>query len=324
MMLFDGAIRFCHQAKAAIERRDIVACSENCIKVQNIMSELMSSLDGEIISKELYSNLMGLYSFVHKRMISANIERNTGYIDESIEILGRLRQIWEETIQRAIEENGGKMPDMPPPGVRPEGNAARPAASANASTPSSSGQITAGAIAAMRNASQQAAQNRRGANAGISAYKSSGSGGSDDSPETTPEAPAEDAQKFPLPPGAATRTPPKGPPAPASKPPLSKLPGQAGPSRGAPPPPFKSPAGSSAPGAPRPAPKPPGTPPAGAPRPAPKGPPGAAPAAPARPPGAMPAAGAPKPPPPGGPRPPAAPGARPPAPPARPPAQRKP
>ena len=48
LMLFDGAIRFAHQAKAGIEARNIQDTANNCIKVQNIMSELMGALDGAL------------------------------------------------------------------------------------------------------------------------------------------------------------------------------------------------------------------------------------------------------------------------------------
>lgn len=110
IMLFDGAVRFAHQAKSAIEVRNIEQVSVNCLKVQNIMTELMSSLDKDLISDELYRNLMSLYAFVHKRMVSANLDRNPAHIDEAVTILHQLRGVWQEAIARALEEHGGKLP----------------------------------------------------------------------------------------------------------------------------------------------------------------------------------------------------------------------
>ncbi len=112
-MLFDGALRFAHQAKAAIESREIEAASNASIKVQNIVNELMSSLDQELIAPELYRNLMSLYSFVHKRMVAANLERNSAAVDEAVEVLTNLRQVWQDAIGQVLAENGGKMPAMP-------------------------------------------------------------------------------------------------------------------------------------------------------------------------------------------------------------------
>lgn len=111
LMLFDGAVKFAHQAKGAIERRDIEAISENCVKVQKIMTELMSALDKEMIASELYRNLMSLYTFCHKRMVAANLERNTGLVDEAIVVLGHLRQVWKDAVDKVTVENGGKFPN---------------------------------------------------------------------------------------------------------------------------------------------------------------------------------------------------------------------
>jgi flagellar protein FliS len=113
MMLFDGAIKFAHQAKIGIESRNIEATSTNAVKVQNIVNELMSSLDKDLISPELYSNLMSLYAFVHKRMVAANVQRNAPACDEAIEILHRLRGIWKDAIEQVLAQNGGKLPPMP-------------------------------------------------------------------------------------------------------------------------------------------------------------------------------------------------------------------
>ena len=110
IMLLDGAIKFAHQAKAAIEGKNIENCSENCVKVQKILTELMGSLDEELIAPELYKNLMSLYGFCHKRMVSANIERSLPHADEAIAILYRLREIWRGAIDSVMSENDGKMP----------------------------------------------------------------------------------------------------------------------------------------------------------------------------------------------------------------------
>jgi flagellar protein FliS len=110
LMLFDGAIRFAHQTKAAIEAREIENASNASIKVQNIVNELMSSLDQELIAPELYRNLMSLYSFVHKRMVNANLERNAAAVDEAVEVLTNLRGVWQEAISQVLADNGGKMP----------------------------------------------------------------------------------------------------------------------------------------------------------------------------------------------------------------------
>jgi|GEM_PF-151074 len=112
LMLFDGALKFAHQALQSLESRNIENLAVFSIKVQNIMTELMGALDEELISEALYTNLMSLYHFVHKRMVHGNIERNPGYIKESIQVLEQLRGVWKSAVDQALEENGGKMPDF--------------------------------------------------------------------------------------------------------------------------------------------------------------------------------------------------------------------
>ncbi len=112
LLLFDGALKFAHQTKVAIEARNIEAISTNSIKVQSIVSELMSSLDDDLISEELYKNLINLYAFVHKRMVSANLQRKTSFVDEAIQIIERLRGIWSEAVEQSLEENGGSLESL--------------------------------------------------------------------------------------------------------------------------------------------------------------------------------------------------------------------
>lgn len=157
VMLFDGAIKFCHQAKGAIEAKDIEGISTYCIKVQNIMTELMSTLNRDMIDETLYRNLMSLYAFVHKRMIAANLERNLKAVDESLDILGRLRGMWSETIARVLAENGGKLPDPPPAGISTVSAAPKPA---QAPVPAPVATPTAVPVRAAASAAQPAAQTK--------------------------------------------------------------------------------------------------------------------------------------------------------------------
>ncbi|NUQ35448.1 MAG: flagellar export chaperone FliS [Planctomycetaceae bacterium] len=110
MMLFDGAIKFAHQAKAAMQVKNIEVMSDCCVKVQKIITELMSTLDADLIPPELYKNLMSLYTFCHKRMVAANIERNPLYVDEAITVINQLREVWKQAIDKVLDEFGGRLP----------------------------------------------------------------------------------------------------------------------------------------------------------------------------------------------------------------------
>jgi flagellar protein FliS len=92
-MLYDGAIRFCNLAKKGIENKDYAEANENCIKVQNIILELKTTLN---MDYEIAHNLDSLYDYLYRRMVEANIKKDTDIIDEVAGFLTDLRHTWAE------------------------------------------------------------------------------------------------------------------------------------------------------------------------------------------------------------------------------------
>ena len=92
-MLYDGALRFTSQAKAAAERDDIPARREAVSRVIAIVSQLQSTLDVER-GGDIAAALDRLYSFVLERLISASFKQDPKLFDEVIDILTTLREGW--------------------------------------------------------------------------------------------------------------------------------------------------------------------------------------------------------------------------------------
>jgi flagellar protein FliS len=95
VMLYDGALRFTAQARAAIERKDIRARREAITRTLAIMSELQSTLDmekGGAISESLDS----LYVYVNGRLIDAASKQDVHPIDEAAKVLTTLRDAWAD------------------------------------------------------------------------------------------------------------------------------------------------------------------------------------------------------------------------------------
>ena len=61
-MLYDGAVRFLHQAKEGFAEKNIEKQHNNITKVQNIITEFESTLDMEA-GGEFAKNLFNLYEF---------------------------------------------------------------------------------------------------------------------------------------------------------------------------------------------------------------------------------------------------------------------
>ena len=107
VMLYDGAIRHINLALDAFteghKRYDTV--NSHVIAAQDILSELMSALDfekGGVLARNLFS----LYSFMTRRLLEGNLQKDTAPLAEVKRLLGELRDAWDEISSRkGLEEN---------------------------------------------------------------------------------------------------------------------------------------------------------------------------------------------------------------------------
>lgn len=95
LMLYDGAIRFSNIAKKAIEDKDFSLANTHCIKVQNILTELMVTLDMEV-GGEFAQNLFDLYDYMNRRTMEANMQKAAEPLDEILTHLKELRMAWAQ------------------------------------------------------------------------------------------------------------------------------------------------------------------------------------------------------------------------------------
>ena len=96
VMLYEGAIRFLNIAKENIEspkKFDLV--NTNILKTQEIISELMSSLNMDNGGK-IAEDLLSLYVYFKKRLLEANMKKDKEIIDEVIKHFIDLKNAWEE------------------------------------------------------------------------------------------------------------------------------------------------------------------------------------------------------------------------------------
>jgi len=97
LMLLDGAIRFATQARDLAAAGDRNAAGPLYLKAQAIALELSAALD-DSLDPALRRNLAGLYIFVYRRLVAANMEGTPGPADEALSILGKLRGMWGEAV----------------------------------------------------------------------------------------------------------------------------------------------------------------------------------------------------------------------------------
>jgi len=97
LMMYDGAIRFARESINKIHSKDIAARSVYIRKTQDIILELMNSLDMEN-GGEVASNLSKLYLFMNRNLTMANIKGEEKYIEDIVKILVELRDAWDIVI----------------------------------------------------------------------------------------------------------------------------------------------------------------------------------------------------------------------------------
>lgn len=100
LMLFDGAIRFVIQGRRAINERNFESAHQNLVKVQNIFTELIVTLDEER-GAEIAANLSQLYEFYRNEVVQANVDKDPNRLGSVLEFLQSWRETWAETARLA-------------------------------------------------------------------------------------------------------------------------------------------------------------------------------------------------------------------------------
>ncbi|MBM7700755.1 flagellar export chaperone FliS [Kurthia huakuii] len=96
LMLYNGCIKFIHQAKKAIEVKDISNRNKYVQKAQAILNELMSTLNMDIpVSKEMFN----LYEYMYHQLTQANINNDVAILDEVEGLVVEFRDTWKQVIQ---------------------------------------------------------------------------------------------------------------------------------------------------------------------------------------------------------------------------------
>ena len=96
LMLYNGCLKFILLGKKAIVAGKIEEKNTNIIKAQNIVHELMVTLNMDVaVSKDL----MSLYDYMNRRLIDANLKNDIAALEEVEGLVTEFRNTWKEAIQ---------------------------------------------------------------------------------------------------------------------------------------------------------------------------------------------------------------------------------
>lgn len=104
VMLYEGAIRFCHQGVEAMNSKRYEDKNYYLVKAQRIVSELLGSLNRE--AGDVTTNLMRIYMYMLERLVDANVQDNVKHVQEVIGLLEGLRESWVEVDRIATQSAG--------------------------------------------------------------------------------------------------------------------------------------------------------------------------------------------------------------------------
>ena len=97
LLLYQAAIKNCKKAIDAIEENEIAAKGEYIGKLQDIIVELMNSLDFEV-GRQIATELNSLYDFIMHQSTTANSKIDAEPLRGCLRILNTLYEGWSEAV----------------------------------------------------------------------------------------------------------------------------------------------------------------------------------------------------------------------------------
>ncbi len=115
VMLYEGAIRFLKIALDNLPKKKFEVVNTNIIKTQEIISELMCSINFE--AGDLADKLYSLYSYMNKQLVEANINKKAEPIKEVIRHLEDLNSSWTQIANQSVDSSDSDDDTRPKRGV---------------------------------------------------------------------------------------------------------------------------------------------------------------------------------------------------------------
>lgn len=122
MMLFDGAISACEQARDALLKKNYERSFQSLSKAQAIVNQLICALRPEI-SPDLCKKLKGLYTFAYRKLVDANLNHRIESLDEGLQVLKYQRETWAMLMEKLAKTKAAAAAtkiDIPGPEARME------------------------------------------------------------------------------------------------------------------------------------------------------------------------------------------------------------
>jgi flagellar protein FliS len=116
LMLLEGAIKYCRQGRAGLEKKDFEASYNGLSSCRNIVMELLTTIRSEP-NPQLAESVKSLYTYMYTLLVEGGHEKDLTKLDTVIELLEYERETWVLLMQKIAEEKGVR-PAQPAPAGR--------------------------------------------------------------------------------------------------------------------------------------------------------------------------------------------------------------
>ncbi len=99
VLLYRRAVQVLAEAEEAIRARDVPRAHARLVYAQEIVGELMASVNLE--AGELAHQLWAIYDYAQRRLVEANLRKDAAIVTEVREFLASLLEAWEQV---AVQE----------------------------------------------------------------------------------------------------------------------------------------------------------------------------------------------------------------------------
>jgi flagellar protein FliS len=102
LMLYEGCVKFLKQSRLFMEELQFDKASNASIRAQDIISELMATLD---MSYDISNNLYSLYDFILHLIVQSNLKKDVTLLEEPIKMMSELRDTWQQAVKLNRQQN---------------------------------------------------------------------------------------------------------------------------------------------------------------------------------------------------------------------------
>lgn len=101
LMLYDGAIKFCHMAKSALEKNDYENTNKFIQKARKIIVEFRNNLD---FNYPVAQDFDRVYEYIYYTLVDANVKKDMALLEEATGRIKEMRDTWKEVMEKVKEE----------------------------------------------------------------------------------------------------------------------------------------------------------------------------------------------------------------------------